>query len=580
MPINESQSTPYRRLLGYAFPYWPFFAVSVLGNFIYAASQAGFAELMKYFMEALDGGPAKYVVLVPLAGIVLAFARGLGFFLGNFFISQVGQRVVHDLRRGLFAKIIDLPASFFARSQSGDLLSMMTFNIQLVNDAVTRAITTLFREGFTVIALFTYLLLSNWKLTLIFLVLGPVIAGLVAWVGKRLRRISTRIQDSMGELSQASTEVIQGQQMVKNYAGQQLEKDRFAGINRYNLKQSIKFELTNSLNSPVLQMFMVLGLALIMYLVLQLRSEQSPSELIAYVTAAAMLPKPVKSLGTIYGQMQRGIAAAESVFALFDEQAERTSGQPLPEPVQGSVSFNQLTFRYSGNDDKTLDNISIHIPSGKTTALVGSSGSGKSTLINLLLGSYRPETGNIEIDGCNIEDVALPSLRSHIAQVSQTVVLFNDTVANNIAYGELRHCTQQQIEAAAKAANAHDFICNLPMGYQTLVGEQGDSLSGGQRQRLAIARAILKNAPILILDEATSALDNESEHLIQEALDDFMQNRTTIVVAHRLSTIENADQIVVMDQGRVVEVGQHQELLDANGYYARLHSRDFSEEKS
>lgn len=575
---QTSAAKIYARLMRDVRPYAGIFLLSILGNFIYACSQAGFAELMRYFIEALEGGPVKYIVIVPIAGFVIAVVRGIGYFTGVFCIGVVGQNLVRDIRNKMFERLIHLPSAFYDHHSSGHLVSKVTYDANMVTQAATNAVTVIVREGLTVLVLFGYMFYTNWKLTLIFILIAPFLAAIVSWIGKRMRRLSTNIQDAMGGITQTTSEAVQGYQVVRTNGGESFEMSRFYEANGRNRIQQIKFELTRSLNSPVMQSIVAAALALVMYLVLNLRDEQSTSTLIAYVTAAALLPKSLRSLGDVYGQIQKGVAAAESVFSLIDEVGESDTGELSPARVGGRVSIEHLNFTYDGTDKPALNDVCLDIESGKTVALVGKSGSGKTTLAGLLMRFYEPDSGVIRLDGHPLSNYKLESLRRQISIVPQHVMLFNTTIGENIAYGDASEASQESIVSAAKAAHVHDFVAGLDLGYDTPVGENAVLLSGGQRQRLAIARAILRDTPILILDEATSALDNESEQHIQAAMKEVMVNRTTIVIAHRLSTIENADLIVVMDQGQVIEQGGHQELMAANGHYARLHARNFEED--
>jgi len=595
-----SDFSTYKRLLMYALPAWKLFLISILGFFLFAAADVLLADLMQFIIDSLgsqasldmgvvskvvdhfvglDGATSDQLrVIIPTAMMVLATMRGVGFILGNYFIRVVARQVIHSMRCAVFDHLVDAPSSYYDQNTNGFLISKITFNVEQVADAVTNAIRTVVREGFLVIGLLAYLLYINWKLSLVLLAITPLIAIVVAYVGKRFRRISRRIQNSMGDITHVSSEAISGYREVRMFGAKDVERERFFKASEYNRVQFLKMALTDALSPPILQMFISLALAVLVWLVLapQMSATMSPGQFVAFLAAAGMLHKPVRQLSEVYSVVQKGLAAAEDIFELLDSERERDEGSVLLKDISGAVRFDNLDFFYTP-DRKVLDSINLSVSPGETIALVGLSGSGKSTLMSLLTRFYEPSAGQIYIDNVAIHELPLDELRQHIALVSQQVTLFNDTIYNNIAYGCLASASPEDVHAAISAAHADDFIAKLPQGLDTVVGDDGVLLSGGQRQRIALARALLKDAPILILDEATSALDNESERYIQQALDEVMKNRTTFVIAHRLSTIEQADRIVVMEQGKIIEQGAHSELLAQGGRYAQLHSRQFED---
>jgi ATP-binding cassette, subfamily B, bacterial MsbA len=514
---------------------------------------------------------------VPLLIVLIAAWQGVGSYLGNYFLAKVSLGLIHDLRLALFDKLLVLPNRYYDTHNSGHLISRITFNVTMVTGAATDAIKVVIREGLTVVFLFGYLLLMNWRLTLVMLAILPLIAIMVSSTSKKFRKQSKKIQVAMGDVTHVASETIQGYRVVRSFGGERYEAERFRKASQSNTDKQLRMTKTGAVYTPMLQLVIYTAMAVLMFLVLWLRGDASAGDLVAYITAAGLLPKPIRQLSEVSSTIQRGVAGAESIFEQLDVTPEQDTGTVERDQVSGRLEVRHLNFVYPGTDRPVLKNISFTAEPGQMIALVGRSGSGKSTLANLIPRFYQHSEGEILLDGVEVQDYKLRNLRRHIAQVNQQVTLFNDTVANNIAYGDLAGAPREQIEAAARDAFAKDFIDQLPQGFDTDVGENGVLLSGGQRQRLAIARALLKNAPLLILDEATSALDTESERHIQAALDHVMQGRTTLVIAHRLSTIEKADLILVMDQGEIVERGTHAQLLSLNGFYARLHAMGLEE---
>ena len=584
----------YFRLLSYVKPYTGYFALSLLGLAIFALTQPAFAKLLEYFVQALEGEDAALqqslswlldsgvstLWLIPSLMVMIAIVRGIGSYLGNYYISVVANNVIHDLRSEMFDRMVNLPNTFFDNNNSGHLIARVTYNVTQVTSAATDAIRIAVREGLTVVFLLGFLFHTDWRLTLIFIAALPIIALVVSYASERFRRISRSMQNSMGDLTHVTSETINGYREVRGFGGENYESDRFRGASAANTRQNLKLARAGSVHAPVLQLIVSVALAALLFMVLFIKGDSTTATLVGYVTAAALLPKPIRQLSEVNANIQKGIAAAESIFEIVDELPEANNGQYTSDRVQGRVEFRQVSFTYDNASTPALDDINFTIEPGQTYALVGRSGSGKSTLASLLPRFYHHTNGDILIDGVSIHDYELRNLRSHIALVSQNITLFNNTVANNIAYGVLQNRAEEDIRLAAEAAHATEFIKDMPEGMHTLVGEDGVLLSGGQRQRLAIARAVLKDAPILILDEATSALDTESERHIQAALDAIMQGRTTLVIAHRLSTIESADCILVMDHGRIVEQGTHAELLARGKHYAKLHKMQFQDEPS
>lgn len=570
----------YKRLLGYAWRYWPVFLVAVVSMAAAAATDAGFAWIMKPMLDGsfVEKDP-NVIRWLPFGLLGIFLLRGLATFLSTYGMERVGRNIIRDMRRQMFAHLIRLPASFYDAHSSGQLTSKLIYDVERVAQAATGAVTIIVRDSLSIIGLLALMFYTSWKLSLVFLFIGPLITVMVVLVSKRFRRISTRIQASMGNVTQLSQQITEGQRVVKIFGGEKQEEKNFADANEYNRRQNMKLATTSALSVPVSQFFGACGLAVILFVATseEMLAALTVGTFMSFVTASMMLLSPMKRLTMVQATVQQGIAAAQSVFQLLDEDAEKDSGKSIAARSRGKVEFRDVSFVYDASKGMVLEGISFCAQPGETVAIVGRSGSGKSTLVNLLPRFYDIELGEILLDDEPVQDFTLQSLRQQIALVSQDVTLFNDTIASNIAYGTLADVSEAEIIRAAQAAHVMDFVEQLPEGLQTMIGDKGVLLSGGQRQRIAIARALLKDAPILILDEATSALDSESERIIQEALNDLMKNRTTLVIAHRLSTVEGADRILVLRNGRIVEFGRHEELLAAGGDYAGLYQTQFNE---
>ncbi len=579
MPDTQQKITGaegYRRLLTYVRPYGKIFALAILGMILFAATEAGFARIIQPLFD--DGFVKKDPTVlqwIPLVIVGIFAIRIIGSFLSDYCMAFVARSVIRDLRKQLFNQLLHLPVTFYDTTSSGMLLSKMVYDVEQLAEASSSVITVLIRDSLTIIALLLMLMYYSVWLTLILVAITPLLAGLVIYISKRFRKLSHRIQRSMGNVSTVSEEVIEANREIKIFGGQGYESRRFDEINNHNRRQFLRLAVTNALSSPVIQFIVAIAFALMIFFAFQLKMKVG--EFGSYLTAMLLLMQHAKRLTTVNSTLQRGIAAAQSVFDFLDHKPDVDNGNETLGKVRGEIQYRQVDFKYTPQGEDILREINLRIEPGQNVAFVGRSGAGKTTLVSLLPRFYDACGGQIQLDGYDIRDLTLENLRSHLALVSQHVTLFNDTIAHNIAYGALESATEDDILAAAKAAHALEFIEKLPEGMQTMVGENGVLLSGGQRQRLAIARAILKDAPVLILDEATSALDTESERFIQSALEELMQDRTTLVIAHRLSTIEQADVIVVMDHGRILETGSHAQLLAKGSHYAALHRMQFTE---
>jgi len=576
---NNTDWALYKRLFVYVLQHKALYALAIFGFVLYAASAPLLAHLM-VVIEATYSDPtmaARLQLVLMILGVYLI--RGVGSFLGDYFLAKVGRSVVHSLRVNLFNHYLLMPNFFFEQNAKGALISKITFDSEQVFGSITNAVTSVVREGLTVVFLLSYMFYMNWKLTLIFFAAAPFIALIVKKANGYFKRYSQNVQGSMGKVTQVAGESVGAYQEVKVFSGHEYERNRFHGVSDENRIQTIKFAGVKAISVPIMQMIVACAIGTLIWVALDPRivADMSFGDFMAFVTAASTLAKPMRTLAGINALIQQGVVACKSIFEVLDSETELDKGQAKTEKAQGHIQVKDLNFTYPGTQDAVLKSLNLELMPGKSMALVGKSGSGKSTFISLLTRFYEYENGQVLLDGENIQSYGLDNLRRQIALVSQNVTLFNDTVYNNIAYGALAEKSKEDVYAAAKAAHAIEFIEQMENGMDTMIGDDGVNLSGGQRQRLAIARAILKDAPILILDEATSALDTESERYIQDALDKLMENRTSIVVAHRLSTIEKADSILVMNHGEVVERGDHKSLLALGGYYKNLHDLQFSQ---
>ncbi len=583
----------YKRLLAYVKPHRGLFVISVIGYIIFSITGVATAEWLGWTVDQVTAQNSDARILSPILCVVIVLVRGIGGFMGGYTLEYISNSIIHTLRCEIMDRLLVLPMRYYDNSTAGRLVSKVTYDVQQISGAATNAVTVIFREGLTVVGLLISLFWSNWRLSLVFLLVAPCVAIVVGTASSKFRKYSRQMQNSMGDVTQITNESIKGQKVVRSFNGRRFVMSRFERASERNRRQNMKMVGTQSIAIPVIQLLVSIAMAVLIWFAMapEYLAEASAGDFVAFLTVAGLLAKPIRQLSQVNSVVQRGISAAESIFSLLDETGEKDTGKHVVVRVRGEVEFQDVSFQYKASErppeveggegseveEPVLANVSLRVKPGQSVALVGKSGSGKTTLVNLLPRFYDVESGSILIDGVPSRDYTLENLRQQIAVVSQDVVLFEGTIAQNIAYGDEGSISDEQIIEVARSAHAMEFINKLEHGIHSIVGDAGLMLSGGQRQRVAIARAFLKDAPILILDEATSALDSESEQHIQQALSTLMKGRTTFVIAHRLSTIENADLIVVMDKGRIVETGTHQELIAANGKYAALHRIQFSD---
>jgi subfamily B ATP-binding cassette protein MsbA len=573
----------YGRLWRYVIPHKLIGLIAVIAMAATAAVEAGMVWLVEPLMdETLVAHNLETTQWMPIAFVLIFIGRGIAGFATEASLGWIGRSVISDLRRDVFRKFLTLPSKYIETHSTGPMLSRMTYNVEMVAESVTNVVTVMVRDLLTVFAAITVMVYQSSRLFAFMMILLPVIAVLIQFLGKAFRRYSGRIQDSVGEVTQVTDEVLRGNRVVKIFGGYDYEMERLIEVDEWNRKQNLKLIRSRSIGVAVTQVIFGIGIAGVIYAagIESVNGDLSPGSFMSFFGAMMLMLQPLRRITNINATLQRGIAAGDSLFAIIDEPDEVNSGTFTSDRVKGTVEFRNVSFTYNHGNNPVLNNVSFKVEAGKSIAIVGHSGSGKSTLVGLLPRFYDPNSGSILLDGTSVEEFELANLRDNISFVSQDIVLFNDTIENNLAYGQLRRCGRAEILQAAEAAHVLEFVKDFPDGFETIVGDRGLLLSGGQRQRVAIGRALLKNAPVLILDEATSSLDTKSERRIQEALEKLMEDRTTLVIAHRLSTVESADQIIVLDQGTVVESGTHQELLDAGGHYSALYRMQFSDDTS
>ncbi|WP_018690767.1 lipid A export permease/ATP-binding protein MsbA [Algicola sagamiensis] len=576
---DYSSKQNYKRLLGYVKDYRAMFVLSIIGMIGYASVDTFVMGMLQVFIDhGLTEKNKEILGTAPFFVVGLFLLRGLFNFMSSYGLSWVGSQVVVNFKNQLFQHFMDSPVSFHDQNSTGELMSKILYETEQVQQACTKALIVLVREGVFVIGLFAVMFYHSWVLSSVLIILAPIVAVIVKIVSKRFRKISQNLQQAAGDVTRSTEQMLKGHKVILSFGGQKLEAERFAQMNKVNRQQRLKMDVTSTVSVSVIQLIASVALAFVLFMASfpEIVNSLTAGQFTSLLSCMVMLLRPLKQLTTVNSEFQKGMAACGSLFRLLDMEKEQNTGTVMQARVDGEIQIKDLTFTYPTKEEPALKSLSLSIPKGKTVALVGRSGSGKSTLSNLLPRFYEIEEGHITIDGIPVQDFELKSLRRQFAIVSQQVILFNDTIANNIAYA-MPDVTCEQIENAAKLAFVSEFTDKLPEGLDTLVGENGVMLSGGQRQRIAIARALLRDAPILILDEATSALDTESEKMIQKALDNLQKERTSLVIAHRLSTIENADEIIVLDHGQIIEQGDHQTLLDKGGAYAALRMMQFGE---
>ncbi|ATP91035.1 MULTISPECIES: lipid A ABC transporter ATP-binding protein/permease MsbA [Aeromonas] len=575
---SQESWTVFKRLLGYVRDRKLGLVGGIIGMLGYAAVDTTFVYSIKPLIDqGLNGNDSSVLKWMPFFVLGIVALRGCAAFLSNYCMAWVGNHVVMRLQQQVFSHLMAMPMSFFDRQNTGNLLSKVTYDAGQVSSAASSTLVSLVREGATVIGLLGLMFWHSWQLSVIFLVVGPLVGILISIISRRFRKISRHIQQAVGDITTSTEQMLKGHKEVLMFGGQEVEDKRFYQVSNRMRQQTMKMVAADAIGSPIVQMVASVALAVFLYVATidSVKATLTAGTFTVMVTSMMMLLKPLKSLTDVNNQFQRGITACQSLFGLLDSTPEQDTGTRTLERARGEIEFRNVTFTYPTKETPALRNISFKVEAGKSVALVGRSGSGKSTIASLLTRFYDIEEGEILLDGVNIREYRLSELRKQYALVSQHVHLFNDSVANNIAYAAEEKYSRDEIQQAARIAHADDFVSKMPEGYDTVIGENGASLSGGQRQRIAIARALLRDSPVLLLDEATSALDTESERHIQAAIDELCKARTSLVIAHRLSTIEKADEILVIDEGHIVERGNHQTLMDMHGTYAQLRAIQF-----